>query len=264
MKERILCIFSAFLLLSGCAQPAVEAINFKYLRDLQLDLKRQVGMYVAIAKAEPVSSGPCSGKEPVDFEITAVKLDLITTRDAKIGADLSAKVPISAVSITPSISGSGEVNNTQELQFTEWALPTANQALEGKQRGAFDLRNAEITTALLDIRNAMTSANVGQYRGVQLACFADDLPKKDDKGNYSASSDDGNKFVFGVTITRIEGVGVGLGLGPINFAISDDKTAKLQSTLTVAFAQVGHSTITDCLKSGKCPIHTNAALPTDH
>lgn len=257
MFQKIIAITCSLAFVGACASPAkVEAINFRYIHDIQLDLKRQVGMYVAITKNEPAKRGHCFNGAPVDFEVTAIKLELLTTKDEKIGGKLAVEIPLfTGASISPSLGSNQEVENVQQLQFTEWALPTKDQKVPAVPRASFKLEEAQITSALLDIRDSMTAANIPEYKEVPLACLASTLPSKNDKGLWLAASDSGNKFVFGVTITRLASSGIGLALAPITLSVSDERTVKHQSTLTVWFAQVGQNPISECLKVPGCPIN---------
>jgi hypothetical protein len=238
--------------LCGCAEQQ-QVVDISTVPKIQADLKRQIGVYIAAVaaresylKAHP-SDGAIywCGNGSLDFQITSVKLDLTTSLDKSDTISGSATVPLVTGSVGPSVSGTADIANSQELTFTEYAFNPAAQPDEIRNLSFTDkdLESAPIAQSLLALRNGLIAASRKSPQGAKgpQACFSDvpietlligaDPPK-------AGTTDAGNSFKLGVTITDSASEGITLKLGPVSLGNTLNQKMVEANAITVGFKPV--------------------------
>jgi hypothetical protein len=120
--------------LVGCAnQQPLEAIDVRAITAVQLEIKRQIGVYIAAAqspptvnidgKVTPVSAIPDAfwcGKGDIGLAISSVKAELTTTLDNSLGISAAFSIPANLVTVGPSAGYKRDVTSTQTLDYNLW------------------------------------------------------------------------------------------------------------------------------------------------
>jgi hypothetical protein len=219
------------LVVSGCA--SIEAVRVDKVRDVQSDIKRQIGVYLVQKDLQTAADKDKSfwcGNGDVDFDITSIKITLLTAMDTTGSANVSVPIP-PIVTIKSTLSA--EKVATSTLVFNEWLEPSGYYAKiydEPSLKSAEALQNAPIAGALLNLRTALLSAaEKGNGNNIQLPCFST-------SERTGAKSDAQNTFTLDIKYVTDGSGGVSVGLGPITAGGNLDLKRTDQNTITVNFA----------------------------
>lgn len=247
--------------LSACCSQSVQPIDVNSISAVQSAIKSQVGVYIAAAKAYASPDDPLSkdgptvlindvptvlkkddfqcGSGSIDFRLSAVKVELTTTVDATAGATLGLSIPLTGITLGPSVGLTKEALNQQTLDYNLWPLGNADQNsdLFANIPTVGDIKNAPIARALLELRDALIlsattndySTNPVKMRAVQ-PCFTDYNPA-------TPRSDAGNLFKIALTITNDTKGSIAIGVAPLTFTPSGENKSSTGNTLSVSFVQ---------------------------
>ena len=244
----------AGLVLSGCQTmksqlPPVHTIDVNAVSAVQAEIKRQVGIYQrasAADRARRLAAKPDKvdywcGANGLDFEISSVKVDLLTSTDSTAKQNLGFKIPVSAFTLGPTGTHSYEATNVQELIYNEWLVSrpggAPDETLVGPQSRAPSDR-ATLADILLALRNGLIEASRKSRpplapNGPQ-ACFTayNQAPDK-------AKDDPGDTIKIAFTAVGDATAGVSLDLGVASLGGSYEGKNTGSSTLTVSFRELG-------------------------
>ncbi|MCA0246297.1 MAG: hypothetical protein LCH93_06725 [Proteobacteria bacterium] len=241
------------LLLAGCESAAPPPIDVRAIGQVQAEIKKQVGMYVLAARAEPVLimiDGKYvdirerkelfwCGDGSIDYDISEVKARLTTSLVTSAGFSLDLKAP------TPITAGGGlgftrSVDNSQALEYNLWPLGPSLQPDEFKNErnpSPEALATAPIAQVLLGLRQAqITGATrinyvTGEQRPPQ-PCFSNFDPAK-------PAADAGHTFTVGLTVTTSVDGKVSVGVSVLELGASAGAKTATGHSLTVKFVQRG-------------------------
>jgi hypothetical protein len=212
---------------SGCALfPSQQAISTSRIREVVDDAKRQVSIYQSYQNSlydkngrPKFSQTNWCGNALIDFDITEVKLDLLTTLDTTVGGGVSATdVPIAPVATAGfNFTGSLETTNTQELVFAAKPLPDYRFHYRPSQGEA----PAPLAEVMISLREALIKASQVSHR----VCF-----------QTVAGSGDGNTFKIAITIVSDASGKLTLGLAPLSLSASGEAKGTTGNTITFTFA----------------------------
>jgi hypothetical protein len=223
-------------LLVGCATglPAVNAIPADRIDQVLGEIKRQVSIYETrtgylrlhpdadTAMTEARKAGFRCGSGLVDFELVSVKMELTTTTDKSYGGSIGFKVPVSPGSVGGSVSGSREIEDTQELVFPLYNAPVKT----GYVYSGDNSKPSPISDALLNLRRSLI---LGATKpGVCFYTYDYRDPKSDEGGTYK----------LGLTVTDDAKAGIEVELGPVAAGGGGEVKSATGNTLTVSFRQV--------------------------
>lgn len=217
------------ILLSACAQSSIHLISSDDISSVVNDVKYQTSVYAAQAKyfqLHPRDDDQAilaakkrlrCGNGDINVVLTAVKIELATTLDSTSGASFSTSVPLSAITIGPSVSGSAETTNSQELVFNEY--PVGNARIYAHKYDTLP----PIAVALFALRKALIlgAANDG-------ICFQSVPSKNADKAAA-------NTFKIALAVVEDGKGGVSVGVGALNFGASQEVKSTTGNTITVTF-----------------------------
>lgn len=234
MKLRFLTMIALSTAISSCATglPRVNAISAARIDKVLSEIKRQLSIYESQALylqqnptqdkdlVEAQKAGFKCGKGRINFEITAIDAELITTSSTSVGGSVSVGVIVPGGSIGPSVSGSHAVEDTQKLTFSVYPdkVPSDFQYSSNN-------KSAPIADLLFKLRAGFlrTATQVG-------ACYFT-------YNHKSGSGGDGNTYQIGLTVTD-EGKGeVSIKLAPVEAGLNGGGKSVTGNTLTVHFAQ---------------------------
>ena len=254
-------VFGVASLLSGCQTlgsqlPPVHTIDVNAVSAVQAEIKRQVGIYRQAAAADragrqaskPDKRDYWCGANGLDFEITSVKVDLLTSTDHTTKENVGFKIPVSAFTLGPSVTHSYQATNVQELVYNEWVVSGARDApdetLVGPQSRATS-NKASLADILMALRSGLIEASRKSRpplasNGPQ-ACFT----------AYSqvagkASDDPGDTIKIAFTAVGDTTAGVSLDLGVASLGGSYEGKNTGTSTLTVSFRELGSTGFQTC------------------
>ncbi|WDD92598.1 hypothetical protein Bsp3421_002616 [Burkholderia sp. FERM BP-3421] len=221
-------------LLTGCGS-AVTAIDLSRVQDVQTDIKRQVGVYLVQKTrqpsqkfASPKGGGFWCGDGSIDFNITSIKVTLLTKLDTTISGNASGKItPV--LTIKPSLSTENVATST--LVFNEWLEPSGYYAdiYKDTKLQNTSLDDAPIAKALLLLRaDLIEAAQKNSANGDPLPCFSALNP-------LAPQADLGNTFQLDITYLTDANGQVQVGVGP--FTVGGGVESKLtdENTITVSF-----------------------------
>ena len=254
-------------LMSGCATQKLQPIDLASVSTVQAKIKEQVGVYmqaasylsladrnygaVVVLNGKPIEIPATEfscGSGRVDFRISAIKAELVTSLDKTTAAKLGLTLPVVPVTVGPSAGISGDTLNAQTLDYNLWPLAASDQAFLPQIKHwpesspDYDalipaLNKAPIAIALLELRNALIlAATAKDYSTDRLRqaqpCFTDYNPT-------SPSADAGNSFKLQLQITSDPSVGITMGVPTLNLSFTQDNKSVSGNTLTVTFVQRG-------------------------
>lgn len=234
MKPSTVAVFAGCLL-SSCATKLdrINAIPATRVGDAIFEVKKQLSAYdaaIALYKAHPEldkdfiaasRKGFKCGKGLIQFEITSVALSLTTTNSSTLGASVGFSVPVLPGSADISASGSGTVDNTQQLDVAVYPAPLK----PGFEYTVKASDRAPLRDELLAVRKGFLDAATQEG-----ACYYD-YNYKDKKG------DKGNTYKWGLAFTATGSAGVTLKLAPLTAGVSGEAKSVTGNTLTATFAQ---------------------------
>ena len=261
------------LALTACTTtslPPLHTIDTKSVSAVQAEIKRQIGVYVRNVNDDRAARSAPSvnkadhwcGSGKLDFEITSVKVDLLTSQDDTGKANVGLTIPISAFTIGPSASHSYEATNVQELICNEW-LTSAGQtpdasfprSLIGGQE-----KDAPLAQILGNLRAGLIEAARKSKpplpaNGPQ-ACFSayNQIPSK-------ASDDPADSVKIAFTAVEDTTGGVTLNLGVVALGGSYEAKNTAASTITVSFREVGSENLKVCTNNPKQICEADAKTP---
>lgn len=254
-------------LIAACATQKLKPIDLASVSTVQAKIKAQVGVYMQAASdlsladndygavvvldgkptKIPSTEFQC-GSGRIDFRISAIKAELVTSLDKTTAAKLGLTLPIVPVTLGPSAGTTSDTLNAQTLDYNLWPLSAGDQAFLlpvkhwTESSSDYDalipaLNKAPIAIALLELRNALilaatkTDYSTNQQREAQ-PCFTDYNP-------MNPAADAGNSFKLQLQVTNDPSVGITIGVPPVNFSFSQDNKSVSGHTLTVTFVQRG-------------------------
>ena len=255
--------FLASMLVAGCAghTPPLQVIDVHAIGAVQTEIKRQVGVYLAAAKAGPRVNVngvmvPISQIDPehrtfmcgagaIGFDISSIKAELTTTTDTTTDLKAGLSIPVDIVTLGPSGEAKREALDTETLDYNLWPLPESRQNPDVYTQGISDedVRNAPIARALRDLRDALISGALmydlsgptPQQRR-PTACFTDYNPDK-------PSGDTGDIYKLGLSITNDVSGGISIKVAILTFGATGEAKSTTGNTLTVSFLQSGVQTL---------------------
>jgi hypothetical protein len=220
------------VLTCGCATtpPERQALDEKALEKVQAEIKQEVGVYLAAAKAKAppgTRDDFWCGSGGIDFDIASVKAQLTSTVEITKNKGIKAKLPFKVIEVDLNGAVKTDVTNTQELNYTLWPIAT------DQQTGLTDtsLENAPIAKTLMDLRTAMITSALKTAPGPQ-ACFTDYNPAK-------PGEDAGNTFKLGLSFINETTGGFEFTVWVLDVTDTTDTKGTTGNTLTVTFVQRG-------------------------
>jgi hypothetical protein len=241
----ITAALSVFLF--GCSH-SQQVVNITSIPEIQADLKREVGVYIAVIAEHEAQYQKVGDQTPywcgngsLDFMISSVKLDVATSTDISNAASGSASLPIG--NPQPSVSYSTDLSNTQELTFTEYPWNPAAQdplVLQIPHQPA-DIAAAPIAATLLSLRNGLMAATKKNDPNAVQACFSDvpiELLKPETDPSKLSAAGDGNTFKIGIAFTEQESGGLKIALGPLTLGDTLTNKDVASNSITVSFKPV--------------------------
>jgi hypothetical protein len=242
--------------MAGCAsQKVVQPIDVGAISAVQAEIKRQIGIYIAADSQVPVPSvtingvatpvsnienGFWCGNSSVDghigFDVSSIKVELVTTLDNTGGASAAFTLPADIVTVGPSGGYKRDVTNTQTLDYNLWPLEHQSRFFSQNVTEE-DIQSAPIAQALLSLRDALIlssmrldySTSPPTPRPPQ-PCFTDYDPTK-------PASDPGDSFKLGLSITNDVTGGVSVKVTILDFSATGESKSTTGNTLTVNFLQ---------------------------
>lgn len=214
----------AIAVLSGCSHTTyVNAIKIDQMNQVVSEIKRQVGDYQKTVNAyksgkltDPANKPldpACKSKVPLEFTITAVKMELTTTLDNTLSGGVGFTIPVASLAGTasPSLTASAEETNTQSLTF--YAYPQKNTD------DTPPTAPSVITQTLVNFRSALIAASVNA------PCF--------DTTQGSKVPDD--TFSMAITVVSQVGDKFELKLAVIDASIGGNLKSVTGNTITFTF-----------------------------
>lgn len=131
--------------LVGCATTQsshIQPISSSAIQSVVDDMKRQVSVYVAYQNSKQGTSSVIntSGSKPcgnglIDFDITSVKLEILTTLESNVssGIDVGPIVSGGGATVKTSFGTGRSFTNTQELVLVSDLLPNRSFAYPGTE-----------------------------------------------------------------------------------------------------------------------------------
>jgi hypothetical protein len=265
--KRILLCNLVLSLIPGCATQKLQPIDLASVSAVQAKIKEQVGLYmkaasylaladrnygaVVILNGKPIeipATAFSCGSGRIDFRISAIKAELVTSLDKTTAAKIGLTLPIVPVTLGPSAGITNDTLNAQTLDYNLWPLAASDQTFLlpikhwPESSPDYDalipaLNKAPIAIALLELRNALilaatkTDYLTSKQREAQ-PCFTDYNPT-------SPSADAGNSFKLQLQVTSDPSVGITIGVPPLNLSFTQDNKSVSGNTLTVTFVQRG-------------------------
>ena len=172
---------------SSCAPTQyVSAIDFSAVSAVEANIKYQIGVYMALASLPPtitdsegkqvtLSTDPkdyTCGSGQISFDILSVKADLLASTESIPSGNIALKIPVEAITLSPSAGYKSDNTSTEELAYNVWFDPLsvqkANRAAFLDQKYIQVPADAPIASALLNLRNALLASalKVNPYTGV--------------------------------------------------------------------------------------------------
>ena len=252
----------ASMALAGCADhsPPIQAIDVHAISAVQAEIKSQVGLYMAAARAEPrvnvngkmvrLSTVPLTviddehrafmcGTGLIKFDISSIKVELTTTMDTTSDLKFGLTIPVDVVTLGPSGEAKRENIDTETLDYNLWPMPESKQNRDIYDQKIDDdvVGKAQIARALRDLREALVggamkydlSGPTPQKRNPS-PCFTDYNPEK-------PAADAGDTFKFGLSITNDLQGGISIKVAILNFGATGEAKSTTGNTLTVSFVQ---------------------------
>ncbi|WP_144023182.1 hypothetical protein [Burkholderia sp. AU15512] len=236
----VICpLLSVFLW--GCGT-TVTAVRLDKVQDVQADIKRQVGVYLvqknkARIATTAAADGYWCGNGSVDFDISRVKVTLLTVADTTTSGNASGKTsPI--LTIKPSLSL--ENVSTSTLVFSEWLEPDGyySNIYTNPSLNKSSIDDAPIAQALLTLRQGLiAAAQRDQVNDSQLPCFS----AVDRLAN--AGTDPGDTFTIDIKYLVDANGQVSLGIGPFTVGGGVESKITNQNTIQVSFVPSGAQSI---------------------
>lgn len=239
MKSQVVvCALFLVAVLSGCgtATDKSVAIPESLIEKTQADIARQLAIYqVYAAKARQSETQQqvdpkafWCGAGNIDFEVSSVKVDLLTTVDDTTSASLSISPPLpKGTAIVPKFGGSGENINTQELTYTLYLLP--DEYMPKGTVGSLD--SSEIAKVILSERKALRNSALRKLHPETQGCIADFNPQKPIDAN--------GQLQLAIKAISDGNGGVTFSLGILNANLGNDLKRTTGSTMTINFVQTG-------------------------
>jgi hypothetical protein len=245
MRALLSLIFVATLV--GCdshvAPPqTVQAIKLDAMSQVISLVKQEVGSYMAYRNSPQgrldaslattqlgvaaIVKGPAPNPAPailppcgsgnIDFDLDSVKIDMTTTTDTTVNAEVSAQVPVVPLTLGPDGKISKENKDTQELVFTEYPLVDPSYTTAAPM-GA-------LGNTLKSLRSALLTGAATH------PCFRDFDPNNPKQEHT---------FTLGFTVTGELTGTLGLKFVIVNTTAGIDNKSISGNTLTVSFRQAG-------------------------
>jgi hypothetical protein len=192
-----------------------------------------VGIYMrAVTYGEKIGATKMysCGHGDIGFDISSVKAELTVTNETISSAGVTLKIPVHAVTVSPSGSGKADATNTQALTYNLWPLEMEFQNLERTVPSKEELAEAPIAAVLLALREALAESAETKY-GKQ-PCFTDYDPAK-------PGADAGNTTKLDLKFVRDIKGGLEISVGVLDLTASMERIGTSGNTLTVAFVQHG-------------------------
>lgn len=221
------CFFS----LEGCAlAPEQKAIDTRRISEVVDDVKRQVSIYVSEQNSDYNKHGKyrfsekaACGNGMIDYDITQVKLDLLTTYVSTTSGDASVTaipVPI-PIPIGGGISLSNQNSNTQELVIV--SKPLENRSFKYAE---VDDKPAPLAEVMKSLKNSLKK--IGK------------IPNRICMQSVPGGEGDSSGNVFKIAIETVDdGTGklsVGLApLLPLGLTASQELKSTAANTITFVF-----------------------------
>lgn len=199
----------ATLTKGGAGKPDGTAPAEAVIREVKQDLGSYFA-YQAQAAQAPAQQNPCGGK--VNFNVTAVTVNLTTVTKITNEGTAEAEVPIGGVTLGPSGSYSRSGKSSQSLSFT--LVPADNVAagdLRSPRPNSFD-------AVLRSLRESMLRASDTP------PCFKFPDPKDQD-----------NSIEFGFTVTRDSSAGGKISFLIFSLGATHSRSREAAHTVTVKF-----------------------------
>jgi len=251
MRAYILLWLAAFEL-SGCAAiPPQEALSKAAIEKVVTDIKRQVSIHISDQYINYDKSGHLKisrsvwcGNGMIDFDITQVKIDLLTTLDNTTTGGLSvANIPVGGgVSLGGGVSISAETTKTQELVLTERVLqPNTDIRYKSSPWSYRYASNIDEPAPLADAMSNMRGALIQTASGQGQVCFSTVIPKA---GNPPPAPSDGsdktsqasNTFKIAISVIDDGKGNLSVGLAPLTVTASGESKSTTGNTITFTFA----------------------------
>lgn len=235
----ILSMIVAGLGLSGCVttrQPPLQAINAPAIENVQLELKRQLAVYIARARAarKAEASAPkvptWCGDGSIDYEVVSVKVDLTIARDDTRSAKAGLKIPMVGGSIGPNASGNSMTSNTQELEYNLYMLPDEFQPDE------LNTIPTDTKAPIADIMMAEREALIKAAQRTNSNTSPQPCLTNFDKDKTDAAT---STITIGLKLTDEGSAGVDVDLGIVSFGATTDTKSSSGNTIAVTFRQAG-------------------------
>jgi hypothetical protein len=249
----------AAVVLAGCAgqqqQLTAQPLTASDIAVVQSEIKRQIGLYMIAAQQPPlVAIGGTRravtaddlkcGNGSINFDISQVKAELLTTIDNTTDFKLGLKIPIHLGAVSPSGEYKNIAGTTQTLTYNLWPLADQSKLFEDLKQHPISsddlqkrLGTAPIATTLLNLREALVlgavkrSLLVGTPPGEDMQpCFWDFNPEK-------PSSDAGNSFKLGLNVTHDATIGLSISAMILTAGATGESKSVTGNTLTVMFVQ---------------------------
>jgi hypothetical protein len=227
-----LAIFGMF----GCSTtpPKKQALDTAAITVVQAEIKRQVGIYMQAVASEPAVHGDPKdfwcGTGNINFDISTVKAELTTTIETIRNAGITAKIPIHAVTIDPSIGASTDVTNTQVLDYNLWPLDFGRQSLPKSMPTPEEKQSAPIAQVLLSLREALINSAKRTDPNKPQPCFTDYNPDK-------PAADAGNTFKLGLSFVNDVTKKFEISVWVLDLTAGTETKGTTGNTLTVSFVQ---------------------------
>jgi hypothetical protein len=160
---------------------------------------------------------PC-GNGLIDFDITSVKLEILTTLDSSAngGIDIGPIVSGGGTTFAAGVGAGRSISNTQELVLATDLLPNRAFAYAGTET----VESAPIAGSLINLRNALIKAAEIENR----VCF---------KTTQNAKV--GNTYKIAISVEESTNGDIELGLAPLIVTTSGENKSTTGNTLTVSF-----------------------------
>lgn len=229
-RALLLLAYPALVTLTGCPSTATRLkIKPPQLQAVQIDLKRQLGVYLAERAKRKPPVGPLDcGKGDIDFMVTTVTMDLKTTIEWTRGVGGKGTVGSPIAVLLPSATGTHE--NSQHLTFTQTLMPPALQdpaLFDPKNVALLEQKPSAIADAIFALRDGLVAAAMRAPDGSRLPCMT--IVAGDAK-------DQGGTFVIGITVSS--DLSGSITLGALDWGPMLERKASNENALTVTFVPV--------------------------
>lgn len=256
--QRIVALSGVMLALSSCASKQyVNAINFSAISAVEANIKYQIGVYMAMESLQPtitnengrqilLSKDPndySCGSGQISFDIMSVKADLLASTESIPSGNIALKIPVEAITLSPSAVYKSDSTSTEELAYNVWFDPLsvqkANHAAFLDRKYTQIPADAPIASALLNLRNALLASalKVNPYTGVSgklEPCHWDWNIDPQKPGG-----DPGDSVKFSIGAVKDANAAFGVNVFILSASFSDEYKSTSTNTVTVNFYQAG-------------------------